>query len=275
MRKTIIVAAAAALVVSGIFMSPAPKAEAHHNTITVAVSCTTDYRWQVLWKVENSENLTETITASSDPAMIPVGTELGKRETRTFVEFLTAPVDKVLSLAGKWSNGQSQQNTGTLSKSQFVGVCEPPVVTPEDASASATPQPATCEAPGVVTFEVVNADWIDPLDLFDGERVAVAHPGHLFPGGLEELTVVYQVNPELAGEDCGEHEPCPGMDACPTPTPTPTTECDPAKGECFAETGPLTPEDTARLWFLGALAAGSMLLGGGLWWNARRKLTAE
>lgn len=279
MRKTIIVAAAAALVVSGIVMSPAPKAEAHHNTITVSVACV-NYQWVATWGVENSENLVETITATSDPANIPVGTEIGKRAIFTFTEVFAAPVDKVLSLTGKWSNNQTQSNTGKLNKSQFEGTCEqPPPPTPEDASASATPEPATCEAPGAVTFTVVNAHWLDETDTTDGERVAVADEGHLFPGKLTELTVTYQVNPELAGEDCGEHEACPGVAVCPTSTPTPSVtapaECDPAKGECFAATGPLTPEDTARLWFLGLLGAGAMLLGGGLWWNARRNLTAE
>ncbi|MEO7349942.1 MAG: hypothetical protein ABIW32_08830, partial [Terrimesophilobacter sp.] len=61
--------------------------------------------------------------------------------------------------------------------------CPAPTPPPEDASASATPTAATCEAPGTVSFSLMNATWENLTDLTDGSRTAIADGGHAFSGG--------------------------------------------------------------------------------------------
>ena len=67
----------------------AGAASAHHNTITGTVTCKTGGGWTVAWDVVNSENLTETITASNRTWVVPVGTSLSQHQKRTFTENVT------------------------------------------------------------------------------------------------------------------------------------------------------------------------------------------
>ena len=81
-------------------------------------------------------------------------------------------------------------------------VCWTTPTTPQDASASATPTDATCEASGGVNFSITNATWENDTDLTDGSRLAIANAGHLFPGGASTLAVTYTIAPQLTGERC-------------------------------------------------------------------------
>ena len=81
-------------------------------------------------------------------------------------------------------------------------VCWTTPTTPQDASASATPTDATCEASGGVNFSITNATWENDTDLTDGSRLAIANAGHLFPGGASTLAVTYTIAPQLTGEQC-------------------------------------------------------------------------
>ena len=81
-------------------------------------------------------------------------------------------------------------------------VCWTTPTTPEDASASATPTAATCDAPGIVNFSITNATWENDTDLTDGSRLAIANAGHLFPGGASTLVVNYTFPSQLTGEQC-------------------------------------------------------------------------
>jgi hypothetical protein len=76
----------------------AGAASAHHNTITGTVTCKTGGGWSVAWRVENSEQITETVTASNRPGVVPVGTQLTARQTRTFTETVTAKPTSPLKL---------------------------------------------------------------------------------------------------------------------------------------------------------------------------------
>ncbi|MEQ1737770.1 MAG: hypothetical protein ABL886_15355, partial [Rhodoglobus sp.] len=67
-------------------VATAAPASAHHNTIDAYVTCTDDFKFQINWTVTNSETLTEEITASNRPSVVPIGTTLGNKETKTFTE---------------------------------------------------------------------------------------------------------------------------------------------------------------------------------------------
>jgi hypothetical protein len=129
----------------------AAPASAHHNTITSAVSCGSDYQWQVTWTVVNSEkDKTESITASSNEALIPLGTTFAAGETKTFVETFAKAANKTLTLDGVWSNYVTNHNSGSVSKAQFTGGCAAPVAQCiPDSAVSYTYAPGTNS--GVVT----------------------------------------------------------------------------------------------------------------------------
>src|SRR6478735_6320728 len=66
-------------------------ASAHHNDITGSVACKTGGGgWAVTWTVVNSATITESITGSNRPSVVPVGTTLTTRQTRSFSETITA-----------------------------------------------------------------------------------------------------------------------------------------------------------------------------------------
>lgn len=93
----------------------AAPASAHHNTITATASCAAETgTFDITWKVENSENRKETITASSNKDLVPVGTELGKREVKTFVQKGVPGGTYKLDLSAKWDNGATQKNSGGI-----------------------------------------------------------------------------------------------------------------------------------------------------------------
>jgi hypothetical protein len=112
----------------GMVALTAGPASAHHNTINAVVSCNTgdEGTWKVTWSVTNSESdKNEEIIQSSDETLIPVGTEIKKGKTATFVEYFDAPTSKTLTLTGEWSNGVTQQNSGSVSSGQFSSDCLP------------------------------------------------------------------------------------------------------------------------------------------------------
>jgi hypothetical protein len=114
----------------GMVALTAGPASAHHNTISVSVSCNTGTEgyWKVTWSVTNSESdKTETITSSTDTALVPIGTVIGAGATSTFVEyFAVKPTsNKTLTLGAQWSNGVTNSNSQTLNKNQFSSDCIP------------------------------------------------------------------------------------------------------------------------------------------------------
>lgn len=82
--------------------------------------------------------------------------------------------------------------------------------TPKDASASATSEPATCTAPGMVLFDIVNATWLGEQVTEPGSyiRVAKANAGHLFANGTDTLEVPYTVEAKLSPQSTDPSAPC-------------------------------------------------------------------
>ena len=108
----------------------AAPASAHQNTITAAVTCTTDHKWRVTWSVANSESdKTEQITESSDTTLVPIDTKLLAGETKKFTETVATPAPKLLTLDATWSNGVPRQNTGSITAAQFTPACVAPTST--------------------------------------------------------------------------------------------------------------------------------------------------
>lgn len=99
-----------------------------------------------------------------------------------------------------WSNGYDGSLKHDTRIEGLKGNCTIP--TPLDASASATPTPATCSAPGGVTFSIHNATWENTTDITDGSRKATAIKGHLFASGFTTIDVGYVIEPQLSGAKC-------------------------------------------------------------------------
>lgn len=100
----------------------------------------------------------------------------------------------------KWSNGYDGSLKHDTRAEGLRGNCTIP--TPLDASATATPTPATCDAPGGVTFGIKNATWENSTDITDGSRRAFANKGHLFSGGFTSIDVGYVIQPQKSGVEC-------------------------------------------------------------------------
>lgn len=89
----------------------AAPASAHHNTISGEILCEADGSASIEWSVTNSEAKTETITHSSNTAVVPVGTTLAKRETAVFTQEDAAVGTHTLKLSAEWSNGATDTSS--------------------------------------------------------------------------------------------------------------------------------------------------------------------
>ncbi|MFF2273186.1 hypothetical protein ACFVTX_12970 [Agromyces sp. NPDC058136] len=100
----------------------AAPASAHHNTIKATAVCSTDGKTaDVTWSVENSEKITEKITWSSDESVVPKGTTLDSRETKTFVQkSVKLGTTVTLKLDAKWENNQKASNEGKFTVGSAV-----------------------------------------------------------------------------------------------------------------------------------------------------------
>jgi hypothetical protein len=180
----------------------AGAASAHHNTINGTVTCKTGGGWSVAWSVENSEQITETITASNRPGVVPVGTQLTSRQTRTFTETVTAkPTSPLkLELAARWSNGTTATNSGSIPVSSFADGCN--VTTVE---APSIPVVDEC-GPGNAHYgQVPTGPWTSTTNP-DGSVTVTTTPGHQFPNGQTSITYP---------------TPADSNQPCPTPPVTP------------------------------------------------------
>lgn len=162
----------------------AGAASAHHNTITGTVVCKTSGGWTLTWKVENSADKLETITASSRPGVVPVGTELTAHQIRTFTETITTkPTSAVtLELTGKWAYGYTSTDSGTVPASSFDDGCH---VTTVDQPT--VPVIDEC-GPGNAHYgQVPSGPWTSTTNP-DGSLTLTASQGTQFTGGQSVVT---------------------------------------------------------------------------------------
>lgn len=100
----------------------------------------------------------------------------------------------------KWSNGYLGSLGHDTRIENLGGDCKIPL--PRDATATANSVPASCSAPGSVTFALGNASWENVTDVLDGSRRAFAQEGHLFSAGVSTIDVGYVIQPQKSGADC-------------------------------------------------------------------------
>ncbi len=191
----------------------AGAASAHHNTINGSVVCKTGGGWAVTWTVENSETRTESITASNRPGVVPVGTQLTSRQTRTFTETVTTkPTSPLtLTLAARWSNGTTNTSSGYIPVATFLDGCNVTTVQPPT-----IPVIDDC-GPGNARYgQVPSGPWSSVTNP-NGSVTVTANPGNQFPGGKKSITypvptdsnvpcpvpVQFQVTTVPVIDDCG------------------------------------------------------------------------
>lgn len=191
----------------------AGAASAHHNTITASVVCKTGGGWTVTWRVVNSEQRTETITASNRPAVVPVGTQLSSAQARTFTEaFTSKPTStQTLTLSARWTNGSTATNSGSIAVSKFSDGCNVTTVQPPT-----IPVIDDC-GPGNARYgQVPSGPWTSVTNP-NGSVTVTATTGNQFPGGKKSIT--YPVPTD-------SNEPCP-LPTVQQPTVTVVDDCGP------------------------------------------------
>ncbi len=178
----------------------AAPASAHHNTITGKVVCAADGSASIEWTVKNSEsNRDETITASSDTALVPVGTEIKKAKSATFVQDDVAVGTVKLTLSGSWpSSGATSTDSGsvTVTAGQCDGAPNVKKVTICHATGSAT-------NPYVRITVSVNAFFTAGHD--DHQGKGDIYPAFTYEKQGKTITVPKQGDQSLlAYEDCAK-----------------------------------------------------------------------
>ncbi|MBC2935006.1 hypothetical protein [Nocardioides sp. zg-1228] len=180
----------------------AGAASAHHNTISGTVACKTGGGWAVTWRVVNSEARTETITASNRSAVVPVGTPLTSRQTRTFTETVTTkPTStQTLTLSARWDNGSTNTSSGSIPVEKFEDGCNVTTVEPPT-----IPVVDDC-GPGNAHYGQVPPGPWSAVTNPDGSVTVTTTAGTQFPGGATTVTFPAPVD---------SNQPCP------TPVVTP------------------------------------------------------
>ncbi|MGL5809609.1 MAG: hypothetical protein ACRCYQ_06680 [Nocardioides sp.] len=146
---------AALLLALGMAVGVVAPAYAHHNSITVVAECDVyePGSWVITWSVTNSEDdKYETVTASSRPDVLPVGTEIGPGATIEAKESATAAEDLTLEITTEWDNGVVATDSGTLSAGEYPDCSVPGPVNEISATADCGEEPDTW----VITWSVTN-----------------------------------------------------------------------------------------------------------------------
>jgi|GEM_PF-748976 hypothetical protein len=140
----------------GMVALTAAPASAHHGNLGASFACTTDSKGTITWTVQNSEYDKTARVWSSNKAGLPVGTDLGPSETKTFTEPFNGTGSSELKVTLRWYDGSGNpdhsSNWGnewsgskTISiKSSDYNNCKPTEVTPT----SPTFASAQCTGPG-------------------------------------------------------------------------------------------------------------------------------
>lgn len=163
----------------------AGAANAWDTTISGTVACATGGGWAVTWQLENKEGSTETITESSRPTVVPVGTTLAASQTKTFTETITTKptADVTLALSAQWSTGETSDDEGAIAVADFSDSCVVKTVTPPT-----VPVVDDC-GPGNAHYGTVpSGPWTATTNP-DGSLTLTATPGNVFPNGQTSVTL--------------------------------------------------------------------------------------
>ncbi len=163
----------------------AGAASAHHNTISGSVTCATGGGWAVTWKVTNSESQKSEKITASNRSVVPVGTELGRSETKTFTETITTKPssDVKLELTGYWQDGNvTRTNSGSIPVASFSDGCKVTTVRPPT-----VPVVDEC-GPGNAHFGAVpTGPWTSVLNP-GGSLTITPNRGYSFGNGQASIT---------------------------------------------------------------------------------------
>lgn len=184
------------VVVSFSVVGLAAPSMAHHNTITGTVACKIGGGWSVTWRVVNSEQRSETIVASNRSSAVPVGTVLGPWATRVSTETVTArpTAPLTLTLTGRWTNGVSATNSGSIPVAAFSDEC-----VRQEVPSPQVPVVDDCGAGNAHYGTVPAGPWTSVVHA-DGSITLTAQAGYVFPDG--QTAVTYPVPVDTA-------QPCP------------------------------------------------------------------
>jgi len=127
MLKKLLAGVSALALSLGMIALVAGPASAHTNTVNATVACNTDDgSYVITWTVKNSEsNKAETITASSNTAVVPLNTAIAAGATGSYQQTVTAPGNYSLTVTGLWSDNFSVSASGSVKHSDFPKGCEP------------------------------------------------------------------------------------------------------------------------------------------------------
>lgn len=144
LNRVLAVAATAALGLGLAVVAAAAPASAHANHVSAAVACdTTTGHWVVTWTVHNDYSSADTISRSTDTTAIPNRGVVQAKQTVTYRQTVTTPATETVTITGRWADGYTQTDSGTIDKGQFSTSCGI-ALTPAAPSA----KPATCTADG-------------------------------------------------------------------------------------------------------------------------------
>lgn len=154
MLKKLLAGAIAAVLSLGAVALIAGPASAHHNDITVGVTCATDGQYKVTWTVKNSEgDKSEVITASNLPAA--VNATIGFGASADFVQYVPTPQNLTLQVTGYWeASGYSKSDSGSISANSFPTGCI-------KVTAEATFAPSVCDGPNHFTSPTYSLKPVD------------------------------------------------------------------------------------------------------------------
>jgi hypothetical protein len=128
MLKKLIAGLSAVVLSLGLVALVAGPASAHTNTVNGSVACNTaDGSYVITWTVKNSESdKAETITASSNTAVVPVNTVIAAGATGSYQQTVTSSGKYSLTVTGTWQvDNYVHQDSGSVKKSDFPKNCEP------------------------------------------------------------------------------------------------------------------------------------------------------
>jgi len=131
MLKKLLAGVSALALSLGMIALVAGPASAHTNSITASVACNTDDgTYTITWNVKNSEaSNPETITASSNTAVVPLGTQIAGGGTGTFTQSVSSAGNYSLTLTGTWTNDNwVNEASGSISHQEFPHSCTPQLV---------------------------------------------------------------------------------------------------------------------------------------------------
>jgi len=199
----------AALLAVGAVVGLAAPASAHNADVTASAQCESDGTYTITWVVKTANTPTRYGHKSNtfdawvtSPVKTQIGDGVAPNTGVTWVQKLVAgtTTSATASFKETWLDHYSVSTSGSITLNGGCGSAPS-----QNAVASATITPPTCQSDGKVAFAVQNARWRDRTpssSVGSHTRVAVADAGHLFSDGRSTLKVEYTIEAKLKQGAC-------------------------------------------------------------------------